>query len=90
MAADPGTPPPSAYAGSTVCKTCHPDVWADFYKNPHFRSIASGKEEPAVGSWIPAPTAGPATTAAPKASKASALAWPGAFLWAGIALVALF
>jgi DmsE family decaheme c-type cytochrome len=46
MAADPGTPPPSAYAGSTVCKTCHPDVWADFYKNPHFRSIASGKEEP--------------------------------------------
>ena len=46
VAAEPTTPPPSAYAGSTVCKTCHPDVWADFYKNPHFRSIASGKEEP--------------------------------------------
>lgn len=40
-------PPPSAYAGSTACKTCHPDVWSTFYKNPHFRSIASGKEEPA-------------------------------------------
>ena len=35
------------YVGSTVCKTCHPDVWLNFSKNPHFRSIASGKEEPA-------------------------------------------
>lgn len=39
--------PPSAYAGSVVCKACHPDVWLKFYKNPHFRSIASGKEAPA-------------------------------------------
>lgn len=35
------------FVGSTVCKTCHPDVWLNFSKNPHFRSIASGKEEPA-------------------------------------------
>lgn len=34
------------YLGSTVCKTCHPDVWANFYRNPHFKSIASGKETP--------------------------------------------
>jgi DmsE family decaheme c-type cytochrome len=34
------------YVGSSVCKTCHPNVWADFYKNPHYRSIASGKEAP--------------------------------------------
>jgi DmsE family decaheme c-type cytochrome len=35
-----------SYAGSTACKTCHPDVWANFYKNPHFKSIASAKETP--------------------------------------------
>ena len=34
------------YVGSDVCKTCHPDVWANFYRNPHFKSIASGKEPP--------------------------------------------
>ena len=34
------------YAGSMVCKTCHPDVWLNFYKNPHFKSLASGTEEP--------------------------------------------
>ncbi|MGI8743515.1 MAG: DmsE family decaheme c-type cytochrome [Bryobacteraceae bacterium] len=37
---------PSGYVGSNVCKTCHPDVWLKFYKNPHFKSIASGKESP--------------------------------------------
>jgi DmsE family decaheme c-type cytochrome len=39
-------PPKSGYVGSTTCKTCHPDVWFKFYKNPHFKSIASGKELP--------------------------------------------
>ncbi len=34
------------YVGSNVCKTCHPDVWATFYRNPHFKSLASGKEQP--------------------------------------------
>jgi len=34
----------SGFVGSNVCRTCHPDVWANFYKNPHFKSIASGKE----------------------------------------------
>ena len=32
--------------GSQVCKTCHPDVWLNFYKNPHYKSIAAGKETP--------------------------------------------
>lgn len=32
------------YIGSNACKTCHPDVWLNFFKNPHFKSIASGKE----------------------------------------------
>ncbi len=39
--------PGGQYVGSTTCKACHPDVWLKFYKNPHFKSVASGKEEPA-------------------------------------------
>jgi DmsE family decaheme c-type cytochrome len=38
--------PDGAYVGSTVCKTCHPDVWLRFYKNAHFKSIATEKEKP--------------------------------------------
>src|SRR5262249_55598492 len=34
------------FVGSNVCKTCHADVWQNFYKNPHFKSVASGKEPP--------------------------------------------
>jgi DmsE family decaheme c-type cytochrome len=34
------------YVGSEVCKSCHPDVWATFYRNPHFKSVASSKEKP--------------------------------------------
>jgi len=39
-------PSPGGYVGSNACKTCHADVWANFYKNPHFKSIASGTEAP--------------------------------------------
>jgi DmsE family decaheme c-type cytochrome len=39
-------PPGAGYVGSNVCQTCHPDVSLNFYKNPHFRSVASGKEPP--------------------------------------------
>src|SRR5215813_3744143 len=39
-------PTPSGYAGSNACKTCHADLWFNFYKNAHFKSIASGKEAP--------------------------------------------
>jgi DmsE family decaheme c-type cytochrome len=46
----PVQPPPTAvqtgYVGSNVCRTCHPNVWLNFYKNPHFKSIASGDEPP--------------------------------------------
>ncbi len=38
--------PSSGFVGSNVCRTCHPDVWANFYKNPHYQSVASGKEAP--------------------------------------------
>src|SRR5215467_276803 len=36
----------SGFVGSAVCKGCHPDVWLNFYKNPHYRSVASGTEPP--------------------------------------------
>ena len=34
------------YVGNAVCKDCHADIWSAFYKNPHYKSIASGKLEP--------------------------------------------
>jgi len=37
---------PGKFVGSDTCKTCHADVWSKFYKNPHFKSIASGTETP--------------------------------------------
>lgn len=40
-------PSHTGYVGSTVCRPCHADVWSKFYKNPHFKSVASGKEDPA-------------------------------------------
>src|SRR5581483_1925369 len=46
--AQAGTPAPTAggYVGSNACRTCHADVFSNFYKNPHFKSLASGKEPP--------------------------------------------
>ena len=38
--------PSNNYVGSEPCRTCHPNQWATFYKNPHFKSLASGKETP--------------------------------------------
>ena len=38
--------PANSYVGSEPCRTCHPNQWATFYKNPHFKSLASGKETP--------------------------------------------
>jgi DmsE family decaheme c-type cytochrome len=38
--------PKGTFAGNQACRVCHPDVWLTFYKNPHFKSIASGKEAP--------------------------------------------
>src|SRR5215831_9857673 len=37
-------PPASGYVGSNVCRGCHADIWLNFYKNPHYKSIASGTE----------------------------------------------
>jgi DmsE family decaheme c-type cytochrome len=42
----PAAPAVSGYVGSDVCKTCHADVWSNFYKNPHYKTISMGKAEP--------------------------------------------
>jgi DmsE family decaheme c-type cytochrome len=34
------------YVGSDACKACHAAVWNQFFRNPHYKSIASGKESP--------------------------------------------
>jgi len=34
------------YIGSAICGDCHKDLAAAFYRNPHFKSVASGKEKP--------------------------------------------
>jgi DmsE family decaheme c-type cytochrome len=44
--AAPAAPANGGYIGSTVCKACHPDVWLNFPKNAHFKSVASRKESP--------------------------------------------
>ena len=36
----------AGYVGSNACRTCHADIWQNFYRNPHYKSIASGKEPP--------------------------------------------
>jgi DmsE family decaheme c-type cytochrome len=36
----------AGYVGSAVCRTCHPDIWLNFYKNPHYKSLAAGTEPP--------------------------------------------
>ena len=36
----PVVPTNAGYVGNTECKTCHPTIWANFYKNPHFKSMA--------------------------------------------------
>jgi DmsE family decaheme c-type cytochrome len=34
----------AGYVGSAPCRACHPDVWAGFFRNAHYKSLASGKE----------------------------------------------
>jgi DmsE family decaheme c-type cytochrome len=50
LASSPGivaqTPPANQYIGSEQCGLCHTDIYKDFYQNPHYKSIASGKEVP--------------------------------------------
>ena len=42
LGAQNGAPAADAYVGSNACKACHPGVWMNFYKNPHYKSIAAG------------------------------------------------
>jgi DmsE family decaheme c-type cytochrome len=38
--------PGNKFTGSVACKGCHSEIWNNFYKNPHNKSIVSGKEAP--------------------------------------------
>ena len=40
-------PATNEFIGSEKCGFCHPELYDNFYRNPHFQSIASGKESPA-------------------------------------------
>jgi DmsE family decaheme c-type cytochrome len=48
LAAPAAPEQPNQFVGSEACKTCHADVWLNFYKNPHYKSVAFGKETPAM------------------------------------------
>jgi DmsE family decaheme c-type cytochrome len=37
---------PPTYVGSNVCRACHGALYNEFYRNPHYKSIASGRETP--------------------------------------------
>ncbi|MFN8939635.1 MAG: DmsE family decaheme c-type cytochrome [Acidobacteriota bacterium] len=39
----PKTPPPPGYAGSLMCRGCHPDISAAFFRNPHFKTANNSK-----------------------------------------------
>lgn len=38
-AATDGAPNKELYSGSIACRTCHPDVYATFYRNPHHKTL---------------------------------------------------
>src|SRR5512138_477341 len=42
----PGAPTTNPYVGNETCRRCHNRVWSTFYKNPHYKSVASGQERP--------------------------------------------
>lgn len=44
----------TGYVGSNVCKTCHPDIWSTFYKNPHYKILADAPEPSTAGAPQPA------------------------------------
>ena len=46
-------PSSSPYVGSNVCRTCHPDVWSTFYKNPHYKTLVLA-DEPKQGDPLTA------------------------------------
>ena len=35
-----------SYTGSNACQSCHPDVSSTFFRNPHYKSVAAGNQNP--------------------------------------------
>jgi len=48
--ASPTSPVPEAsksgFVGGNPCRACHPNVYLNFYKNPHYKSVAAGNKPP--------------------------------------------
>jgi DmsE family decaheme c-type cytochrome len=42
----PAQQPPNKFVGSQVCQACHADIWHDFNRNPHFKSVAMQSAPP--------------------------------------------
>jgi DmsE family decaheme c-type cytochrome len=40
---------PPGYVGSNVCKTCHAPIWANFFRNPHYKSLATHPDDAKAG-----------------------------------------
>jgi DmsE family decaheme c-type cytochrome len=47
LGAQNSPPTSSPFIGSTACRACHPAVAQQFYRNPHFKSLASTTTAPA-------------------------------------------
>ena len=46
LAQIPGAPTGQQFLGSQVCQGCHAQVWSEFVRNPHFKSVARETEPP--------------------------------------------
>ena len=46
LSSAPSQAQPPKFLGSNVCRNCHNPIFQEFYRNPHFKSLASGKEKP--------------------------------------------
>ncbi len=46
MLAAPAASVANDYIGSQMCGTCHQELWKAFYRDPHYKSVVSGKEKP--------------------------------------------
>src|SRR5262249_15919163 len=49
--AAPQTPSEPGFIGNEICPGCHADICQSFYKTPHLKSVASGKEAPGPTGW---------------------------------------
>ncbi len=44
--ADSKTPPKEGFVGNQPCRTCHPDIATNFFRNPHYKSTVNDSLDP--------------------------------------------